>query len=331
MKKKILIIAVFFLWHIGLWAQSPLNDKNWQIDATKSDEFNSTTLNSKWDKLSGLSGWTNFDPNYVSVDGSNLKLKLDKVGSTYYTGGVQTHNFDYLNGYFEMEAVLPYGKLWPTFWIWGANGLQSYTEFDILEPNGDQYQYANRNVYGFWYKPPSHVPCTSVPGDPNYMNGCDVKVEFDKTGISNMSTNTHKYALEWHPHQAIFYLDDVPIGSAYNDARVPFDIARIMIDLQIDGGHPPDPSTLVPQYMSINYFRYYRLKTDCNIAQIVTANNFDFTNAANLKLKKSYTITSSMIPSGSNVTIRATDFIEMGNGFEVPANTEFNAVTTPCY
>ncbi len=320
--------------NLELKAQSPLTDLNWESDIIRSDEFNSSSLSSKWRTVSGdLWGESIFDPNYVSLDGNSLNLKVDKIGSTYYTGGIESANFNYKNGYFEIEAILPYGKgLWPCFWLWGADGLNSYTEFDILEPAGCQYQFADRNVFGFWYKPPSNVPCSAWSGSPDYLLGCDVKVEFDKTNISNMSTNVHKYAVEWHPSQVIFYLDDVPIGSAYNDSRVPFNPTKVIIDLQTSGGTcAPNSLTNLPQYMRVNYFRYYNLKMDCGRAEFVSANNFNFSNVANLGLKKSYTITNSNIPSGSNTTIRATDFIELGNGFEVPSNTIFNAVTTPCY
>jgi len=147
-----------------------------------------------------------------------------------------------------------------------------------------------------------------------------------------MALNKHKYAVEWHPNQVIFYLDDVPIGSACNDSRVPFNPTRVVIDLQTSGDAcAPNSQTTTPQNMKVNYFRYYTMKMDCNTPISVNSNNFDFTNNANLAVKKSYTITNSIIPSSLTTTIRAKDFIELGVGFEVPSNTVFNAVITPCY
>jgi beta-glucanase (GH16 family) len=159
-----------------------------------------------------------------------------------------------------------------------------------------------------------------------------VKVEFDKQNITNMSVFTHKYAVEWHPGQVIFYLDDVPVGSAYNDPRVPFNPSQVVIDMQVDGGAcAPNSATLFPQKMKVNYFKYYRLKTQCNSNVLINNNNFDFNNPINFSVKKTYSITNTTIATGANVALRATDYINLGSGFEVPIGASFSALTTPCY
>jgi beta-glucanase (GH16 family) len=338
LSKLALFIILLCFQNKGVLGQTnPLTDLNWVLNPSLSDEFNSFILNSKWAKLGagGAAGSpsASFDPNYVGFDGNNLLLKTDRSGSNYITSGIQSNAFASLHGYFEVEALLPYGKgFWPTFWIWGADGDNAYTEFDILEPAGCQYQYADRNVYGFWYKPLEHVPCSAAVGSPDYMEGCDVKVEFDKSGISNMSQNWHKYGLEWHPGIAIFYLDNVPIGVAYNDSRVPSNACRVMIDLQIsDNDCAPTASVVFPQYMKINYYRYYTLKKSCSDVKVVVGNDFDFLNSSNFSLFKSFTVSNTTIPANSNVTVRATDFIDMDAGFDVPAGTGFTAIVMPCY
>ncbi len=105
----------------------------------------------------------------------------------------------------------------------------------------------------------------------------------------------------------------------------------VVIDQQMDANHSVDPDMLFPQFMEVDYFRYHELSMDCNVEEVVIFDNYNFLDPANMAVKKSWTISSSTIPVNSNTTIRATDFIELKKGFNVPENTIFNAVTNPCY
>ncbi len=159
--------------HAQVW---PENDINWKINSNKSDEFNAATLDlNLWRKLpKDQYPWGNghcFDPVNVYLENGLLKLKVvektaydsecDQPWSNYYTGGIQSQEYNYAYGYFEIKAKLPgmyingrpNGKgFWPAFWTFYAVHVpgckQIHDETDILEPNGEQYATAKTNVAG---------------------------------------------------------------------------------------------------------------------------------------------------------------------------------------
>ena len=109
---------------------------------------------------------------------------------------------------------------------------------------------------------------------------------------------------------------------------------NLIIDLQVDPSDPgwcfSDISNGILGYFDINYFRYHELEMDCT--DEVTAsegNGFNF-STFDYKVKKSFTISNTSVPSGG-VTLRATDFIEISGEFEVPHGSDFVMAATPCY
>ena len=76
-----------------------------------------------------------------------------------------------------------------------------------------------------------------------------------------------------------------------------------------------------------NQVNAYQIKYDCKtpIIEISDYDNFDY------RVKKSITLSSaSSLLSGQNVSLRATDFIELTNGFEVPEGAELYLDVNPC-
>lgn len=352
MKQRVtLMVAALssFVFIMTVQAQIPPNlDDNWQLNTLKSDEFDGTSLNtSKWDALNPPSigyDWgegTHFRPANVSVDGSNLKLKVEDItwSNRYFSGGIQSVDHNYSYGYFEISAELPgyynngvpCGKgFWPAFWTYyieDENGCRIiHDEIDILEPSGTQYADGLSNVAG-WHDedPDCNIDHVKVSGDVWYTNDEPLFEDF------------HKYAVEWLPDRIIFYFDDQPFYVSYNHPKMVMQPQYVVIDQQIDGYLPVpylNPNTPLPQYMTVKYFRYYELKnTDCNqdvsIVNNYQFNNFSFGVRRNINIGSgSSSITMS---TGDNITLRATDEITLLSNFTVPLGCELNLIPTPCY
>jgi beta-glucanase (GH16 family) len=89
--------------------------------------------------------------------------------------------------------------------------------------------------------------------------------EGNKTSATALFDAYHKYAVEWNTDRIIYYFDDVPFYSAYNYPSLTMAPQKVVIDLQIHQCCDDfNPAITFPQYMKIDYFRYYQLKKDCN-------------------------------------------------------------------
>lgn len=331
--------------------QIPPNlDDNWELNTTKSDEFNSTTLDdSKWDELApwygvgyNWGGGQYFRPANVSVDGNNLQLKVEDISwsDKYYSGGVQSVDHNYSYGYFEIRAKLPgfYNNgvpcgegFWPAFWTYYVfeNPLTGcrdiHDEIDILEPSGSQYADGKSNVAG-WHDehPDCDIDHVKVSGHVWYTHSQPL---FD---------DYHKYAVEWLPDRIIFYFDDQPFYVEYNHPKMVMEPQFVVIDQQIDGGLPVpylNPNTPLPQYMSVDYFRYYELN-DSYCGQNVTILNNSQLNSFAYGVRQNITIgngsSSISMSSGDNLTFRASNEIRINGNFTVPVGAELNIIPSPC-
>lgn len=111
------------------------------------------------------------------------------------------------------------------------------------------------------------------------------------------------------------------------------DPQRIVIDLQIDMGVDDfNPSITFPQYMKIDYFRYYQLKKNCNTDVIINdatdLNNYIFSVKRNITIGNASSII--YLNSGDIKTFRATNEITINGDFIVPIGSELNIIPTPC-
>lgn len=316
----------------------PVMDDNWKLNLSKSDEFNDLTFDiSIWDKINPSAGigfnWgggQRFRPANVLVDGNNLILKAERCNSVIYSGGVQSVNHNYSYGYYEIRAQLPgyykngtpcgYG-FWPAFWTYYQNKVNGcvviHDEIDILEPSGSQYANANVNVCG-WH---DEIDCrTYKVGQKQYTNARPLFSRF------------HKYAVEWLPDRIIFYFDDKPFYENYNQPGMVMSPQYVVIDFQIDERHMPYDDTPWPQYMIVDYFKYYELNCDFCDDDIFIMNVHQFYNTSDVW--KNITIgdginTISLL-NDSSKTLRASNSITINNGFYVPLGTELNLIPTPC-
>lgn len=348
MKIKIYLLAI--LTSSWLYAQLPPSiDGTWQLNSTLSDEFNTLDL-SKWNVIDLWQGeccnWggnSRFVTSNVTVSGGELLLKTDAPfsGSTVpydfteccNTGGINTLAENYQYGYYEIYAKLPGNyhngvpngqKFWPAFWMYHQEfpcSVFVHDEIDILEPSGLQYADGKTNVCG-WHNENTNGTCTTYKVGEGYY-----------TSANPLFTGYHKYGLEWNTDRIIFYFDDVPFYSSYNHPSLIMDPQRVVIDLQIDIGVADFNSSITfPQYMKVDYFRYYQLRKDCS-TDVVINNNTDLSNYI-FSVKRNIIIgdgTSTIgLNSGDIKTFRATNETTINGDFTVPIGSELNIIPTPC-
>lgn len=349
---KVFFLILLLLNSLSLWFTSsahcqipPTLDNNWRLNTSKSDEFNSTTLdNSKWDALNPSNGigynWGGggiFRPSNVIVDGNDLLLKVEDITNSnlYYTGGIQSVEHNYSYGYYEICAKLPgfYNNLspcgegfWPAFWTYYVEEDEDgcriiHDEIDILEPSGGQYANAKSNVAG-WHD--EHPDC-----EIDHIKICEAWYNHDQP----LFKDYHKYAVEWLPDRIIFYFDDQPFYAQYNHPKMIMEPQYVVIDQQIDGSHSVNPNTPFPQYMQVDYFRYYELNKFCE--QTLLLSNNSQLHMALPGIRKCIIIgdgiNSLYLSNNECKTFRVTDSIIINGNFTVPIGCELNLIPTPCY
>ena len=239
-----------------------------------------------------------FRPQNVSVNNGNAVLTIDYNPDSlndsvpcfhhhlyrFYSGGIQSkqtreQGFDirgnYSYGYYEMRAKLPgyYNAnhqsvgtgFWPTFWFYYEH-LQGpcnkkQDEVDILEPDAFQYYDARTNVVGLH--------------DEDGMCVSHKIAQDSMRSATPLFEDYHKYAVESLPDKLIFYFDDQPFFSAdtitspqYTHSLNFPPYLSSSYECGVVSNNPyPLSDTPFPQFMNIDYFRYYQLKPDSqNIA-----------------------------------------------------------------
>ena len=319
-------------------AQTPQTDQNWVKNNTFSDEFDGLKKNVWYDFTGGpLWGSQIFRTQNILFGSENdrdfLRFIAEMVNGTPYSGGIWTGYSTYSGsgilglgyGYYEIEARVIQTSgivsgLWPAFWIQHENFTYPYwyEEMDIFEPDNCQVRNNNHHVTYWCIKDQTKPQTNNLQG---YTG--------DKYNV-NMSM-WHKYALEWLPEKVIFYIDDEAFFELPQNIPHPYDQNTCFrIDLQTgnSGQCPPNINNGLLGYFDVNYFRYYQLNMDCNtdVNEIADFDNFYFA------VKKSITLSgATIIPQNSKITLRATDYILLQSGFEVPLGAEFCIEPTSCY
>lgn len=340
-------------------SQTPLYDKTWTFQSSQSDDFNGSSLGSNWEKLHVVSpplvgfnwgGNSRFTSVNTTVSSGELSFKVDAPfsGSTVpydfteccNTGGIQSVNFNYSYGYFEMYAKLPgfvdgsnighAYRFWPAFWLYyepASNPCSSWVhdELDIVDPGGNLYSDAKSWGGNSWNE---NGPCT------NYS-----VYSFQNISSTYLCSSYHKFAMEWNNDRAIFYLDDLPVGEKLNEPAYTMNNMRVVIDQQIEGSGCPndfDIGTTFPQYMNVAYFYYYKLNKDCS-SNLTILNNTDLSNywttgvpAVKSNITFGNGSNSVSLVSGDHMTFRAVNTITINGAFTVPSGAEFIALPTPC-
>lgn len=222
-----------------------------------SEEFNTPGAPdpSKWGYDLGAGGWGNNElqyytnrPENVIVSNGTLKIMLKKEtfsGSPYTSARILTKDkFSFRYGKIEIMAKLPSGGgTWPAIWMLGSNfasaGWPACGEIDIMEHVGNQQNKIHSTLH--------HPGHSGGNGD-----GSSVM-------IPNVSTQFHKYSLEWSATTLKFMVDDVPFFTFPNTPALPFNQNFfIILNIAMGGnfGGAVDPAFLSGT-MEIDYIKVY--------------------------------------------------------------------------
>lgn len=232
----------------------PVN-AGWQ--QTFNEDFNESALDTaKWNtKYQWGDTIINNELQYYASDAfefgtkvpGSLSIRADqrRMNNQNYTSGSITTagKFVQLYGYFEMRAQLPKGRgLWPAFWMDPADDSWP-PEIDILEYIGQE---PTRSYFTYhWAEDGVHKKIGS---------------SYDGEDLSN---GFHTFGVDWQPGLLVWYVDGKE-RFRVQAASVPSKAMYLIANLAVGGDFPgsPDPSTVFPAYMNIDYIRAYRRVND---------------------------------------------------------------------
>ncbi|MDW3197487.1 MAG: carbohydrate-binding protein [Cytophagales bacterium] len=246
-----------------------------------SEDFNYTGLpdSSDWYYDVGGHGWGNNELQYYTSErAENTRVENGKLiiqahqenyeGSTFTSGRLLSKG-TWLYGRFEVRAKLPYAVgTWPAIWMlptdWAYGGWPGSGEIDIMEHVGFDFGNVHASTHSENY---------------NFKTGGN------PTGsiyASDVSSNFHTYACEWHPDRIDFFFDDQLYFTSYNDGTGwqswPFDkdfhfVLNIAVGGDWGGVNGIDYGAF-PQQMEIDYIRVYDLgyATNDTVAPNVATN-----------------------------------------------------------
>jgi len=344
--KKLFILFCIFLFDFYAYSQTPVDDQHWQL--LFEDNFNSLDTSiwqvaNNFDHYGEPQVYTNRSNN-VYVSSGNLVLQVNKETYhctdlngwacnkewyNYTSGWIETkssYNVQY--GYMESRIKLPYGYgFWPAYWTFVGAGVtngHNAAEIDIFEMNGDlPSTNMGTNLHMYYCDCENHSCGCDFLNDqmcPSYNSailcyGLDVD-------IASYANTYHTYAVEWNPSKIIWYVDGVIVRNFPNPGII--DPVRIILNLAITPWKLPNSTTPFPSMMYIDYVRVYQLKD--GTSNTINACSYNFSTYDN-QVKQSIKIGGSgcanSITSGSNITLRATDYIEINGEFTIPTGTTF--------
>jgi beta-glucanase (GH16 family) len=263
---------------LGLLACCNGQDSTWSL--VWSDEFNGPSLDTmswSYDVGTGDQGWGNGELQYYT-QGENLffkdsclviELRNQIMGAAQYTSSRITtrQKIELQYGKIQVRLKAPFSQaVWPAVWTLGADfnppsnvAWPACGEIDIFEMAcGDNY--------------PDDRGDNSNFAVVHYTNLSDQSDEFKKSIqiAGRMSDQFHIFTLEWDEKFLSFYFDSavtpyyqVDITKAYmSEFHQPHSIT---IDMALGGigfaGYP-DASTVLPQYLTVDWIRWYQKKTD---------------------------------------------------------------------
>src|SRR6266481_4811892 len=251
-----------------------------------SDEFEgpngSAVDSSKWSFDIGGNGWGNNElETYTSrtansdLEGGFLVIKAlketfkgsDNITRDYTSARLLTKNkFSQAYGRFEARIKIPYGQgIWPAFWMLGDNigsaGWPTCGEIDIMENIGKEPSIVHGTFHG-----------------PGYSGANGVSAAYALPSGQKFSDAFHTFAVEWEPNVVRFYVDgllyktrtpaDLPAGTSWVFDHPFF----IILNVAVGGFWPgnPDPTTVFPKQMLVDYVRVYQRSSPSNVPVLFT-------------------------------------------------------------
>ena len=344
---KILFLMYYLLITVLAFSQTPGNDPHWKLNWQ--DNFDSFD-NSRWVKAKYANHGSTpalFIEQNVRVENGHLVIEANSNKDTcptpppwpddvpvdtctrgkqynFTTGWVETTE-EYCTqfGYIEAKIKLPQRSgVGYAFWTFVGKYLphsKNAAEIDVFEKD--------------WYQKENELfSCvhTCYP-DPIYDPDCikpDHRVNYSISGFD--CREWHTYAIEWNADRIIWYIDSSAVRTLRNydlDSYGNTIINPVRIIFNTGIHHEHFPVSPFSEKMLVDYVKVYSLKCDKN----KVVNEISNFNAYNYAVKKSITMSNATnIPANSNITLRATDFIELKPGFEVQTGRELYLDVTPC-
>jgi beta-glucanase (GH16 family) len=218
----------------------------------------------KWVFDVGGHGWGNqqleYDtarPENVSLDGAGhlriIAREENYLGSSYTSGRIKTQGkFSHAYGRFEARIKLPVGQgIWPAFWMLGSDfesvGWPNCGEIDIMEYRGQLPNVVSGALHG-----------------PGYSGGNSIYGSYTNQG-GGFNEDFHLFAIEWSRNSITWIVDgniymtkgktDLPSGANWVFDHPFFILLNVAVGGNFVG--PPNPSTVFPQTMLVDYVRVY--------------------------------------------------------------------------
>ena len=269
---RMIVMGVIVLACIRVAAQTPASGSGSEWTLVWTDEFSgpngSPVDPSKWVSETGGGGWGNKELEYYTSrpqnayqqDG-NLVIKVlqekytgaDGVSRDYTSARLKTQGkFTQAYGRFEARIKIPQGQgIWPAFWMLGDDkaGWPECGEIDIMENIGKEPAVVHGTIHG-----------------PGYSGAHGIGSNYGLANKGRFADDFHVYAVEWEPSAIRFYVDkdlyvtrtpaDLPKGAKWVYDHPFF----LLLNVAVGGEWPgnPDPTSVFPQTMLVDYVRVYR-------------------------------------------------------------------------
>ncbi len=232
-----------------------------------SDEFNgapgSAVDPAKWVYDIGGNGWGNQEleaytdsraNSHLDGEGHLVVKALQVAGGKFTSARLKTlGKFSFKYGRAEARIKIPFGQgIWPAFWMLGTDieskGWPECGEIDIMENIGKEPDTVHATVHG-----------------PGYSGGEGISKAF-QIAAGRLADDYHVYAVDWTPERLDFLLDDhvyqtLTPASLPKGAKWVYDHPFfLLLNVAVGGAWPgnPDPTSVFPQTMLVDYVRVYR-------------------------------------------------------------------------
>lgn len=309
-----------------------------------SKEEESTCETYSWPVRTDENGNPVYDEN-----GNPVYDEIITESNMHYTSGqiISKQNFKY--GYFEIYCKIPYmlpisfplfqtgDGLSPTFWLWPQDVNEYYnsnviwSEIDIFEIDAKN----NKNTFNVHYE--DNIIDNNDPTLPTWsLWQQDTLLNYYYYLPIDFSS-FRKFGCEWTPNYISFYIDDILIYTTevrylfnntwnqYTDRLLRMNIWAGIATAANNFQKEITSRTLLPYEFEIDYIRVYELKIDCNNDFYSSYGYSNFDN----KVKRHIEL-SSPIPMWQNFSFRATQSIDLENGFEVPLGSSVYINNSDC-
>jgi len=275
-----------------------------------------------------------------------------KIKNFNYQTPILFSNETFKYGYFEISTHMPYldqnhnnQGVGPTFWLWNADSMIPHSEIDIYEIF-DYYQNYNNGVYEIdtttigIYK---HNQTNTIHFQNAVMAQHDTLAsqhrEFGHLMFNDDTCHKTLSAL-WEKQNINFYRNDTLIRSTnfHSDSLINMHIilgnsCPVLFYWNSSGHHypvlPDLNTTLIPYNYDVDYVRVYQLKLHCDSDYNTSVFNPD---TFGYGLYRTITIGggTSVISSGKDVDLIATDGITINGDFMVQTGASLLLETKPC-